>query len=245
MLLLSIYVVFAVLIDILFPLSLKTQGVLWAIDTAICVVFFVGFVRRLVRAPQKWDYMKHWGWIDLLSSIPGIPGIPWTKFLRFFRVVRAVRIIRNYRGVHPHHIIINWWRQRRAESVLVVALIVAVFLLILSSVLILQVETGPAANIETPGDALWWGLVTVSTVGYGDLYPVTNSGRLMASLLILAGVGLFTTLSGFLARTFFQPDNEDQDARIEALRAEVAEIKHLLQESLNQEGSEDRDSGGG
>jgi len=241
MLLLSVYVVVAVVFEILFPLSLRTTQLLWAIDTMICVVFFFSFVVQLIRAPRKWAYMKRYGWVDLFSSIPGIPGIPWTKFLRFFRVLRALRIIRNYRGVRVHHQLINWWRQRRAESVLVGALIIAIFLLILSSLLILELETGPTANIETPVDALWWGLVTVSTVGYGDLYPVTDSGRLMASLLILAGVGLFTTLSGFLANKFFQPDSQEQDAQIEVLRNDIAEMKGMLQELLNREEGGDQD----
>ncbi len=245
MLLLSIYVVVAVAIEILFPLKPGTTQLLWAIDTMICVVFFFSFVAQLIRAPHKWAYMKRYGWIDLLSSVPGIPGIPWTKFLRFFRVLRALRIIRNYRGVRLHHQLINWWRNRRAESVLVGALIVAIFLLILSSLFILELESGPTANIETPGDALWWGLVTISTVGYGDLYPVTDSGRLMASLLIVAGVGLFTTLSGFLANKFFQPDSQEQDAQIEILHNELAEIKEMLRELLNQEERGDQDEGEG
>ena len=240
MLLLSLYVVIAVLVDMLFSLSPGTQAILWIIDTLICIVFFVGFVVQFVRAPRKWAYMKRRGWIDLLSSVPGIPGISWTKALRFFRVVRAVRIIRNYRSVRPRDLLKNWWHRRRAESVLAGALLVALLFLILSSLLILQFETAPDSNITTPADAIWWGIVTVSTVGYGDLYPVTDGGRFMAALLILAGVGLFTTLSGYLANTFFQPGNEDRDINIAALRAEVAELKQLLEGNLRlQEGEEE------
>jgi voltage-gated potassium channel len=240
MLLLSLYVVIAVLVDMLFSLSPGTRAILWVIDTLICVVFFIGFVVQFVRAPRKWAYMKRWGWVDLLSSIPGIPVIPWTKALRFFRVARAVRIIRHYRGVRPRDLLKNWWHKRRAESVLAGALLIALILLIFSSLLILQFETAPDSNITTSGDAIWWGIVTVSTVGYGDLYPVTDSGRIMAALLIVAGVGLFTTISGYLANTFFQPSNEDRDAHIAALRTEVAELKRLLEENLRlQKGEQD------
>ena len=62
----------------------------------------------------------------------------------------------------------------------------------------------------------------------------------MASLLILAGVGLFTTLSGYLANTFFQPSGEDHDAHIAELRTEVAELRQLLEENLRlQKGEEE------
>ncbi len=240
LLLLSLYVVIAVLIDILFALNPQTQFILWVSDTFICVVFAIDFVVQLVRAPHKWAYMKRWGWIDILSSIPGVPGIPWTKLLRFFRVVRAMRIIRHFRGVRPSGLLKRWWHQRRAESVLAGALLIALFSLIIGSLLILQFETAPDSNITTPFDAIWWGLVTVSTVGYGDLYPVTDGGRFLASLLILVGVALFTTLSGYLANTFVQPSGEDHDVHIETLRVEVAELKQLLEENLRlQRGEQD------
>ena len=232
MLVLSVYVIVAVLVNIFFPISHGTQAILWLVDTMICVVFFISFVTAFFRAPHKWAYMKRWGWVELLSSIPGLPGLPWTRVFRFFRVARAIRIIRNYQGVRPRELLQSWWQKRRAESVLVGALFVAFIFLLFSSLLILQFETAPNSNITTAGDALWWGVVTVSTVGYGDLYPVTDGGRFMASLLILAGVGLFTTLSGFLANQFLQPSDKDHEAHISELRGEVAELRRLLEENL-------------
>jgi len=63
-------------------------------------------------------------------------------------------------------------------------------------------EGAPGANIETAGDALWWGYVTATTVGYGDYFPVTMGGRLVGFLMLTVGVALFATFSGFLANTF-------------------------------------------
>jgi voltage-gated potassium channel len=63
----------------------------------------------------------------------------------------------------------------------------------------------PAGNIKTASDALWYSLVTMSTVGYGDRYPVTNPGRLIGSVIIIVGVGLFGTITGFLANAFLSP----------------------------------------
>lgn len=68
------------------------------------------------------------------------------------------------------------------------------------------IESGqPGSQIQTPYDAFWWTLVTLSTVGYGDLVPKTEQGRFVASLLILFGVGLFGAISGFMASLFLQP----------------------------------------
>jgi len=71
---------------------------------------------------------------------------------------------------------------------------------------ILAVEIrDPAGNIKTASDALWYSLVTMSTVGYGDQFPVTNMGRIIGSVIIIVGVGLFGTITGFLANAFLAP----------------------------------------
>ena len=72
--------------------------------------------------------------------------------------------------------------------------------------LILDAESGIAgANIKTPSDALWWGYVTITTVGYGDRYPVTLPGRIIGIFLLTAGVALFSVFTGFIANAFLTP----------------------------------------
>ena len=77
------------------------------------------------------------------------------------------------------------------------------------SLWILHVEqNAPGANITSASDALWYTIVTISTVGYGDRYPVTNEGRLIGSLIIVVGVGIFGTFTGYLANLFLAPRKE-------------------------------------
>ena len=80
--------------------------------------------------------------------------------------------------------------------------IIAVLMILFSSIAILQVEDQPNSNIKSAEDALWWSYVTITTVGYGDKYPVTTEGRLIAAVLMTVGVGLFGTFTGFLASWF-------------------------------------------
>src|SRR3972149_6773059 len=70
---------------------------------------------------------------------------------------------------------------------------------------VLHFEDVPEANIKGPEDAVWWAFVTMTTVGYGDRFPVTSEGRLAGALLMVAGVGLFGTFSGFVAAWFLAP----------------------------------------
>ena len=85
----------------------------------------------------------------------------------------------------------------------------------------------PDANIQTGGDAIWWALVTISTVGYGDHFPVTNAGKILASGLIICGVGIFGMISGLITSLITSP------TEVQAQRSENKE--RLLLEVLEQQ----------
>ncbi len=88
-------------------------------------------------------------------------------------------------------------------------LLMGILVLEFGSLEILHVEQNAAgANITTASDALWYTIVTISTVGYGDRYPVTNEGRVIGSLIIVVGVAIFGTFTGYLANLFLTPRKE-------------------------------------
>ena len=87
-------------------------------------------------------------------------------------------------------------------------------MVIFSAIAILQVETDPNSNIKTAEDAIWWAYVTITTVGYGDKFPVTTEGRIIAAALMTVGVGLFGTFTGFIA-SFFLGDKKEESTNSE------------------------------
>lgn len=87
--------------------------------------------------------------------------------------------------------------------------IITVLVVIFSSISILIVEKDPLSNIKSAEDALWWSLVTVTTVGYGDKFPVTTEGRLIGVVLMFLGVGIFGTFTGYIA-SWFTKVNKDE-----------------------------------
>ena len=94
-----------------------------------------------------------------------------------------------------------------------VILLMGILVLEFGSLEILHVEqNAPGANITTASDALWYVIVTISTVGYGDKYPITNEGRVVGSLIIIVGVGIFGTFTGYLANLFLAPRKSDVEA---------------------------------
>lgn len=190
-------------------------------DTAVCAIFFVDFLLSLYRADNRWRYFYTWGWIDLLSSIPLVDVARWG---------RAARIARIFRGVRAARLIGSAILERRAQSTVLAAALVALLMLIVTSVTILNVETAPESNIKTADDALWWALTTITTVGYGDRYPVTAEGRLVAGVLMCAGVGLFGMFSGFLAAWFVAPESRQERSDIDALKGEIAQLRVAIEQ---------------
>jgi voltage-gated potassium channel len=75
-------------------------------------------------------------------------------------------------------------------------------MILFASVTILELEDTPDANIKTAEDAIWWAYATITTVGYGDKYPVTTGGRIIAAMLMTTGVGLFGTFTAYVSSWF-------------------------------------------
>lgn len=221
-LVLSIAVLGLMLIEATLKLNPAQQRAVNACDLVICCVFLLDFVVRFRRAPNKLSFLK-WGWIDLLSSIPVIDILRWGGLMRIVRVIRLIRAFRSTRGLIAHFL-----QQERVGSV---GSVLAIFGLIVSfaAISILYVEEGmPASTIRTPGDAFWWAIVTVTTVGYGDHLPVSPEGRLVAGLLMVAGVGLFGTLSGLVASLLVNPGLRQEETEINALTAEIRRLREQI-----------------
>lgn len=202
-LVLSIYVLLALMIDTFIKLPHEVSRMLTLIDDIICGVFLFDFGQRLYRAENKWAFMK-WGWIDLISSIP---TLEYMRVGRTLRLIRLLRILRAFRSVR--HLVLHVFKNK-TQGTLTAAAVVAILTIIFSSIAILQVETDPNSNIKTAEDAMWWAYVTITTVGYGDKYPVTTEGRIIAALLMTVGVGLFGTFTAFLASWFIDQTKREK-----------------------------------
>ena len=223
---LSVYVLVALFLQSIGAVDAKTSELLDYIDDAICVIFIADFAVRLARAGSKREFLR-WGWIDLASSIPGAHA------LRIGRVARIVRVLRIVRALRSTKMLLQYFFRNRAQGTFATVALISMTLTIFSSIAILNLEVGPDANIRTPMDALWWSFVTITTVGYGDRYPVTPEGRLVAIVLMTAGVGLFGTFTGLVASFFVQPENRQQTSELETLVREVRELREAVRSLQN------------
>jgi voltage-gated potassium channel len=115
----------------------------------------------------------------------------------------------------------------------------SMILVIFASITMLHVETDPASNIKTPADALWWAFATITTVGYGDKYPITMGGRIVAIVLMVAGVALFATFTGYLSSFFLEPTQQAAGKELKQLSNEIRLLREKV-ESLERSISTDR-----
>ncbi|MFA7160105.1 MAG: ion transporter [Kiritimatiellia bacterium] len=225
---LSGYVLLALAAEWLFKPQEQVLILLRWTDAAICLVFIADFFFRLHRAPDKLAFLK-WGWIDLAASIPFLPLARWGRLVRVARILVLLRSVRSAKAF------LDVIFQSRIKGTFLSVVLATVVMVMVSSVAILICETSPGANIRTAGDALWWSFSTVTAVGYGDFYPVTLEGRLIAAVLMTAGVALFTTLTAMIVSHFLSAGRarEGEDPSREILE----ELRRLRRELERRNGN--------
>jgi voltage-gated potassium channel len=223
MIVLSIYVLVALFVSSMFDLSKEMVGLLEQIDNIVCLIFMGDFFYRLHRAPDKIKFLR-WGWIDFISSIPMLDIF---RGGNVFRIARIFRVLRAFRSVK---ILLQYLFKDRAHNTFVAVAAISCMIALGGSMAIFNLEKDiDGSNIKTRSDALWWSVVTITTVGYGDRYPVTDGGRVVAAILMTAGVGLFGTFTGFIASMFVEPDIKREEDETHALALEIKALRSEIQ----------------
>jgi voltage-gated potassium channel len=229
LLIFTVLVLCGLVTDTVIVLPKEVSNLVHMIDTFACAVFFGDFCFRFYRADSKPAFMK-WGWVDLIACVPNL------EILRWGRLVRVLRIIRLLRGVRSVQLVVGAVFHDKLRSGVWSLVFSAVLLVGFSSVSVLVCERQPGANIKTAEDAVWWSIATITTVGYGDKYPVTTEGRAIGVILMVGGVSLFGCLSG-LAATFFLGGQQVKGSEIKRILAGLDAI-HLKLDALEQQWKE-------
>lgn len=175
-------------LEVLAQPSAELLVVLNTVNIAIYLIFLLDLLVRLLVASPRLGQIAGWvgfvkeNWLSIFAAL--VPA---------FRSLRVLRVLIVLRGITPYMV-------SRTQKISLIVSISLPLVLYTAAISVLEAERGvEGSSIHTFADALWWSLVSVTTVGYGDSYPVTAEGRLVAGLLMFVGIGLFSSLTALLA----------------------------------------------
>ncbi len=225
-----------IMVTLLLPLSNETIKLLEFYDNLICFIFLFDFFSNLRTSPKKSDYfIKERGWLDLLGSIPSFGISQYGGLLRLARLSRFARIARLLRGKNKEALVKDVI-ENRSQYAVFITILMTVLVLTTASVLVLQFESiSPNSNIKSGWDSFWYSIVTITTVGYGDRYPVTVGGRITAMFIMFMGVGIIGALASILSSILVggstqAPEEEyaPDPASAPATQQDIADLKNEL-----------------
>ena len=190
-------------VEVLAEPNEETLEVLNVVSTAIYVVFVLDLLARFVIEIPRLGKLSSWisflrvNWLSILATL--VPA---------FRSLRVLRVLIVLRGIAPYMI-------TRTHKVGLIVAVSLPLVLYTASISVFEAERyAEGSNIQSFGDALWWSLVSVTTVGYGDSFPVTTEGRAVAGLLMFVGIGLFSSLTALLAAWVVKGSREEDNSKL-------------------------------
>ncbi|PRQ02575.1 Cyclic nucleotide-gated potassium channel [Enhygromyxa salina] len=200
--------------------AMQTQSVEYfdTINHFFCAMFFSEWLLGLLLADNRMSYLrKPENIADVVSSIP------FTAFAQGLRVVRLLRLLRIFRLAMR----LRRFKGKSAKAVRAFGFFGA---LVMTGALAFRiVEPQTTSGLD---EALWWSIVTLSTVGYGDITPTTSSGHMVAAFVIFAGVGVFGYMAGFMTSILEDPEEDEILDTVRRLELQLATLQTTLESSL-------------
>jgi voltage-gated potassium channel len=190
-----------------------------ATELLLTGVFIAEFVSRLAAAHDRSQYVRA-HWIDALAVAPPL------RAFRVFRLLRLLRLVRAFAGFYRAAMHVQGLARHRGFAWLIVAWLTV---MVVCSAFVYTAEHGANKLLDSPFDAFWWGVTTLTTVGYGDTYPITPEGRLGAMVLMLLGIGLFSAITATITSYFITQEQGTRNPRHEFvdLLGVLAELRQL------------------
>ncbi|KAA3631173.1 MAG: ion transporter [Bacteroidetes bacterium] len=204
-------------------ISKSTFDLLRGVETFCVIVFSVEYILRIYVAEKPFKYIfSFYGLIDLIAILPfylpGSVGLSYLRMFRVFRVFRALKLIRYNRALNRFHIAA---RIVREEIVLFFIVTSILMFLTAAGIYFFENEAQPD-QFASIFHSLWWAVVTLTTVGYGDVYPITMGGKMFTFFVLVIGVGIVTVPAGLVA-TALSKAREIQRVELKAAGIEIDE----------------------
>ena len=229
---LTIIAVVMVALEYFMPETSYEVSVFNAIDTGILIIFALDYFSRLILSKNKYQFFRS-NIIDLISIIPFNSVF---QAARIFRITKLLKFTRLFKLLKLVRIIIllakfkNKMNKFLKTNNFNYVIWFTIFTVIIGALGFSIIEDKPFS------DGLWWSFVTVTTVGYGDMSPVTGAGRVLASILMLIGIGFIGMLTGTIATFFIKNEVHNgtfKENTIESIRISLNDFDNLSSEDID------------
>ena len=215
-----------VIVDSLPGISRELQRTLFIAEWTLTILFTLEYIARLLSVRQPLRYAtSFFGIVDLLAIVPAYVGLfaPGGRYLLVIRVLRLLRIFRIFKLAHflnQAHLLTSALRESRVK--IAVFLFTVLTLVVIIGALMYVIE-GPANGFTSIPVGMYWAVVTLTTVGYGDFAPATNLGRFAASLVMILGYGIIAVPTGIVTTELVNAARSRDDISGQACPACAAE----------------------
>lgn len=190
------------------------------------IIFLLEYVLRVFAAPNPWRYvLSFWGIVDFLAWAPALffsfSGATTLRLLRLMQLMRMLKIIRYSQALLR---LGRAFDQVKAELLLFyfMALFLAYFAAV--GIYFFEHEAQPEVYSSIPA-SLWWAIVSLTTVGYGDTFPITLGGKIFTSFIMLMGMGVFAVPAGVVTSALISPEFEEIEESLEKLETEDEKLR--------------------
>lgn len=204
--------VLAVVLESVPEIAAKVGGVLHAAEWGFTILFTVEFIARLcvVRHPLRYA-RSFYGVVDVLSILPTylmlvLPGAQSLQVIRVLRMLRMFRIFKMVRHVNGAELLVHALHASRAKVTVFFSVMLAITLI--AGTLMYLVE-GPESGFTSIPTAIYWAIVTITTLGFGDITPGTALGRMLTSVLVLTGYAIIAVPTGIVTSELSKLNGDD------------------------------------
>lgn len=199
----TVYILFSIVWQTFWNVDREVAKILDLFDLISCVIFLIDWFGRLRYSDKKLKFALI-NSLDLIASIPLLFLFDYFKEYEFIRFIQFIKVIKIIGGVSR---IIYYIKTDQIYSFKLLYSLFFIAIIISAPILILEVERG-IGNIKTAEQSLWWTYCTFTTIGYGDFFPSTTAGRVIAVLVSLGGIGMFGMISSLILEHFTKHKND-------------------------------------
>ena len=217
-----------ILAEFLIPMIPRDILIILVVDLGICLIFAADFLIRISKTSNKRKYLKS-HWYEIIAFVPAIAfvmlesGIVFGAALRSARVLRLARFILVFSRFQRSTSIIS---EYISKSRLLYLTSIAAIIVVLGAIGVLIFERDvPGAKIKTLSDALWWTLATVTTVGYGDVVPLSHEGRILGVIVMIVGIAFLSVFISTLGATLVEKRMRPKENTLSESTVDIIKMK--------------------